>query len=134
MMKFKYDSTRLLVKDFKACFKFYRDVMGFKPTYGMDDEVYAHFDTGSMVLALFERKLMSAAVGTEHLPFDLMAQDKVCLVLVVDDVDAAFGVLKQRGAQSAGEPEDHLEWDMRSAYIRDPDGNLIEIYQPLPQS
>jgi catechol 2,3-dioxygenase-like lactoylglutathione lyase family enzyme len=35
-MEKKFQYTRLLVKDFKACFKFYRDVMGFKPTFGTE--------------------------------------------------------------------------------------------------
>jgi hypothetical protein len=62
-MDFKYEYTRLLVSDFKTCFLFYRDVMGFKPTYGTEVDTYADFSLGSVTLALFDRHEMSEAVG-----------------------------------------------------------------------
>ena len=33
-MTVRYSFTRLLVRDFPASFRFYRDVMGFTPTFG----------------------------------------------------------------------------------------------------
>ena len=70
-MSYKFTYTRLLVSDFKACFRFYRDVMGFQPTFGNEDDVYADFNTGEVVIALFDRSLMSKAIGTSHLPADV---------------------------------------------------------------
>ena len=37
----KYANTRLLVRDFPASFLFYRDVLGFAPICGAEDDVYA---------------------------------------------------------------------------------------------
>jgi lactoylglutathione lyase len=40
-------SVRLLVSDFDSCFRFYRDVMGFRPTWGEEGDGYADFDAGA---------------------------------------------------------------------------------------
>jgi catechol 2,3-dioxygenase-like lactoylglutathione lyase family enzyme len=37
----------LLVGDFPACFRFYRDVMRFRPTFGDEGDGYADFDVGA---------------------------------------------------------------------------------------
>ena len=74
---------------------------------------------------------MSEAVGTSHLPAEVNAQDKICLVFAVENVDAICQQLKTREIQLAVEPTDHADWGVRTAHFRDPDGNLIEINQPL---
>jgi len=130
-MVYKYEYTRLLVPNFKACFLFYRDVMGFTATFGTEDEVYADFETGSTIIALFEQHLMSAAMGTRELPAQADAQDKVCLVFGVDDIDKTCQRLEQHGVEIIAGPADRKEWGIRAAHFRDPAGNLIEINQPL---
>ena len=45
----------------------------------------------------------------------------------VEDVDGACQALKDRGANVAFEPRDYY-WG-RSAYLRDPDGHLVELTQ-----
>jgi lactoylglutathione lyase len=133
-MKFKYDYTRLLVSNFKACYLFYRDVMGFQATYGTENDTYADFDTGAVTIALFDQQEMSTAVGTSHLPAQVSAQDKVCLTFSVEDVDASCHQLKTQGIQLTAEPTDRPGWGIRTAHFRDPAGNLIEINQPLSRS
>ena len=130
-MNYRYDYTRLLVTDFKACFLFYRDMLGFQATFGTENDVYADFNTGKVTIALFDRLNMSKAVGTSHLPAEAEAQDKVCLVFEVDDVDATCLQLKEKGIQLAAGPIDRPDWGIRTAHFRDPGGNLIEINQPL---
>ena len=61
--------VRLLVRDFPACFRFYRDVFGFNVTYGDEDDRYADFEAGDALLALFKRDLMATAVGAETMPY-----------------------------------------------------------------
>ncbi len=133
-MSYKFAYTRLLVSNFKACFVFYRDVMGFQPTFGSENDVYADFNTGEVTLALFDRLEMSKAIGTTQLPAEAEAQDKIALIFSVQDVDATWQELKQWGVSLSTGPADRPDWGMRSAYIRDPAGNLIEIYQPLPSA
>jgi catechol 2,3-dioxygenase-like lactoylglutathione lyase family enzyme len=130
---FKYDFTRLLVSNFKECFRFYRDVLGFQPTYGTENDTYADFAAGSVSIALFDKNEMSQALGTSGKPARADSQDSVCLVFGVESVDAACLRLAEYGLQLLVGPEDHPEWGIRTAHFRDPDGNLIEINNPLKQ-
>ena len=77
-MNLTYQFTRLLVSNFKACFIFYRDILGFTPIYGTEDEVYADFDCGPVNISLFDKYLMNKAIGNEDLPVSSQEQDKVC--------------------------------------------------------
>jgi catechol 2,3-dioxygenase-like lactoylglutathione lyase family enzyme len=131
-MNYKYEFTRLLVSNFKECFLFYRDVMGFRAGFGTEDDTYADFTVGAVNISLFDKREMSAAVHTAHLPESADAQDKVCLVFAVENVDEACRQLRSKGIRLAVEPTDHADWGVRTAHFRDPDGNLIEINQPLP--
>lgn len=127
----KYEFTRLLVSDFVACFRFYRDVMGFQVSFGTEDDTYADFAVGAVNISLFDKQEMSETLGTAHLPHHSNIQDKVCMVFAVEDVDAVCERLKAKGVQLATEPTDHPDWGIRTAHLRDPDGNLIEINQPI---
>jgi catechol 2,3-dioxygenase-like lactoylglutathione lyase family enzyme len=130
-MSFKYTYTRLLVPNFKECFLFYRDVMGFQATYGSEDDIYGDFDTGPTNLALFIQSGMSEAVGTNDLPAQASAQDKVCLCFLVENVDETCQRLTAQGVDLLMPPTDRRDWGIRTAHFRDPAGNLIEINQPL---
>ena len=130
-MSYSYDYTRLLVDDFAACFLFYNGVLGLEPTMGTEDDVYAEFKTGDTTLALFKREAMNEAIGTTALPAPAPAQDRVCLIFDVEDVDVESARLSGLGVTLLAEPADRPEWSIRTAHFRDPDGNLIEINQPL---
>ncbi len=128
----KFQYTRLLVNNFRDCYVFYRDILGFKATFGTEDDLYADFDTGAVTLALFSRSNMSEALGTTALPDDAKAQDTVCLCFAVENVDAACEQLAKHGVGLITEPTDRSDWGIRTAHFRDPAGNLLEIFQPLP--
>jgi catechol 2,3-dioxygenase-like lactoylglutathione lyase family enzyme len=55
------------------------------------------------------------------------------LALQVDDVDAAYAELIAAGVAPHSEPESFPPADpsLRIAFLRDPDGNLLELIQPL---
>ena len=126
-MNLKFTHVRLLVRDFRACYRFYRDVMGFPVTWGTEDERYADFAAGEVILALFDRAAMAEAVGAASKPLHAEMQDAACLIFEVEDVDSAFAELVRRGAEPAAAPIDHPDWGIRTAHLRDPDCNLIEI-------
>jgi uncharacterized glyoxalase superfamily protein PhnB len=48
----------------------------------------------------------------------------------VPDVDAAHAELVAAGVSSVTPPTDR-GWGQRTAYVRDPDGNLVELVQDL---
>jgi lactoylglutathione lyase len=74
---------------------------------------------------------MSAAVGTSALPARAEAQDAVCIVFGVDDVDAAERRLEAAGVPIVVGATDRAAWEVRTLHVRDPDGRLVEINAPL---
>lgn len=130
----KLDNVRLLVNKFDECFRFYKDVMGFKVTWGKEGEGYASFDAGAIGLAIFQRGVMAADIGTTGLPSDAECQDKSALIFSVDSVDATVKSLEARGARFVTRPKTYPDYGTRSAHLRDPDGNLIEVYSQLPRT
>ena len=130
-MALRYAFTRLLVRDFPACFRFYRDTLGFTPAFGEETDVYADFQTGEVTIALFDRGAMAEAVGTSALPSTASAQDTVALCFAVDNVDQACDDLRAKGVSLLTEPQDRADWMIRTAHFRDPDGNLLEVFSPI---
>jgi len=51
------------------------------------------------------------------------------LAFVVDDVAEAYAKLVAAGAEPAIPPSEYEGW---TAYVKDPDGNWIELYQKTP--
>ena len=132
----KIDHVRLLVKNFAECFRFYRDVIGLKVLWGNEADSYASFidQTGEMPnIALFKREAMADAIGTSGLPVDANCQDRTVLIIGVQDVDAEFKRMQELGVRIVSEPKNYPGWGMRSSYVRDPDGNLIELTGELPR-
>ena len=127
----RHTYNRLLVADFRASFLFYRDLLGFTPTFGDENDVYADFDTGGVTLALFRRDLMAHVVGAAEKPAEVESQDKVAFIFSVEDVDAIYRQLQATGVTFVTAPQDRADWGIRTAHFRDPDGNLLEIFSPL---
>ncbi|MEV4255109.1 VOC family protein [Spirillospora sp. NPDC049652] len=124
---------RLLIDDFDACARFYtgalRELLGVEPARMLPEARYAHWDLdGEGALSLFGRAAIAAVTGTAGLP-PASGQDRSMLVFKVDDVDAATKALEALGASVVAAPADRPEWgpNLRSAHLRDPDGNLLEL-------
>ena len=133
----KFAHPRLLVGKFSECFLFYQDVVGLKVTWGDENDSYASFDNQErkeIVLALFGRQAMAETVFADHLPKNAQAQDRVALIFHVDDVDGEADRIQARGIQLIAEPKDFPGWGIRSTYLRDPDGNLLELYSDLDRA
>ena len=129
--------TRLLVVNFAECFKFYKDVMGFEVTWGDENDSYAAFsdqEGEETTLAMYRRKDMADILGTADLPLEADCQERAILIFEVEDVDAKFKELSEQGAEVALEPQDFVDFGFRGAYLRDPDGNLIELTGALERS
>jgi len=117
---------RLIVSDFAGMFRFYRDVIGLKPQFDDDSGPYAAFKPdGGSTIALHDRVALAEVVP------DLAPAggDRSLVALRVDDVDAYLIELRGRGA-AATEPA-VLDGRVRVAYLRDPEGNLLELQQWL---
>ena len=123
---------RLLVADFDACFRFYRDIMGFKVLWGSEGGTYADFEAGpGLTLALFDRDEMAVAAGTRAGSVGTDDPDRAVLVVKADDLAADVELLENLGALFFTGIENRPGWGIRTAHLRDPDGNLIELYEDL---
>ena len=108
-----------MVEDLDRSIAFYTDVVGL--TLGHRSGPYAQFDTGMCRLALYQRDAMDDLVGPG---------ERFEIGFKVDDVDAAFAAMVAAGADAVVEPETR-PWGQRTAYVRDPDGHLVELAQDL---
>ncbi len=126
---------RLLTDQFPIMFRFYRDALDLSVRWGDEDGIYADLDTGTGVdIALFSRERVAEMIGTAGLPPSGAAQDPIMLIVAVDDVDFRANRLVEHGAALVNEPADQPDHGIRSAHLRDPDGNLIELNTELPHS
>ena len=125
----KLTHVRLLVHDYPACFRFYRDILGLRVNQGVEDGVYAEFDAGDCMVSLYGRDMMEAAIGEVGRPDPVGVADRMVLTFEVPSVDAAYEDLRKRGVEFDAGPTDRPEWFLRTAHFRDPSGNLIEIYE-----
>ena len=124
------DYAILIVEDLDRALRFYTDVLGLR--LGHRSGEYAQLDTGATRLGLYTRDAMAKTLGMSLKP---PAQDAPGFEIgfKVPDVGAAFAELVERGASAVMPPTDR-PWGQRTAYVRDPDGHLIELAQDLGQS
>lgn len=120
---------RLLVSDFPAVYRFYRDVLGLKPQFEAEDGPYAKLspDVGHAAIALQARAQMGAVLGPSGAE---PAGHRALVALRVDDLEAVHRELISRGARFTREPAPMGD-RMRVAYLADPEGNLIELQEWL---
>lgn len=130
-MKVRASYTRLLVSDLEACFNFYRDVMEFKVNIEALRDGYAEFAAGDMTLALFRRQEMAEIIGNENKPTHAECQDKFVLIFTVANLEEECQKLKHKGVKFAKEPLSNPSYNLKTAYLRDPDENLIGLFQQI---
>ena len=121
---------RLLVHDFSACFRFYRDVLGLQPQTNDERGAYEKFSfpDGRAAIALQSRAHFAASFS--GLRTSSSSHDAALIALKVEDVDAYCDALSSRGALILEAPT--TQWGrLRVAYLRDPEQNLIELQQWL---
>jgi lactoylglutathione lyase len=117
------DYVVLVVTDLDRALGFYVDTLGLR--LGHRSGPYAQLDTGRTRLALFERDAMAATLGRELAPPDPDAPGFE-VGFKVDDVDEAAAELVAAGVEAVTPPTDR-PWGQRTAYVRDPDGHLVEL-------
>lgn len=117
---------RVLPTDFARSFRFYHDVLGLELREGREEGVYASFASETAQVSLFARGLMDAAV-----PGGVAAAGGAVLVFEVASVDGTYSRLVAAGVAFENEPHDRPEWGIRVVHLRDPDGLLVELNEPL---
>ncbi|MFN0092976.1 MAG: VOC family protein [Acidimicrobiales bacterium] len=117
------DYVVLVVEDLDRALAFYTGVLGLP--LGHRSGPYAQLATGRTRLALYLRSAMADTLGAPAAPPD-PDRPGFELGFKVGDVDAAFAELTAAGAAAVTPPTDRA-WGQRTAYVRDPDGHLIEL-------
>lgn len=121
------DYVILIVEDLDRALTFYTGVLGL--TLGHRSGDYAQLDTGVTRLGLYTRRAMANIL---HMALDAPTSNAPGFEIgfKVADVDVTFNDIVGRGASAVVPPTDRF-WGQRTAYIRDPDGHLIELAQDL---
>ena len=124
------DYVILIVEDLDRALRFYVDVLGLRLGHRSGD--YAQLDTGATRLGLYTRGAMAKTLGMSLKPPSHNAPGFE-IGFKVPDVGEAFAELVGRGASAVMPPTDR-PWGQRTAYVRDPDGHLIELAQDISSS
>jgi len=117
--------TCLNVADGERSVEWYTEELGFEESWGFES------DDGRTVNRYVadedgvELQLSETAGDTEFEAGTLWDH----LAIKVDDVDAAFERIEHFGAVK--EPADQPAAGARTAFIKDPDGHVIELIEPL---
>jgi lactoylglutathione lyase len=94
----RFAHVRLLVDDFDACLRFYRDTLRLPLALEAGDGVYAEFNAGDATPALCRRDLMSHVVGADD-NNAASDSDDVVITFAVDGVDETGQELRDRGVE-----------------------------------
>jgi catechol 2,3-dioxygenase-like lactoylglutathione lyase family enzyme len=127
-MRFGY--TILYVSDVAASVEFYERALGQRRRFVHESGQYAELDTGDTALAFAAHELAAANVPGVFRPRerpDAAPTFEVCFV--TDNVQSAFDRAIEAGADSVSPPQTK-PWGQDVAYVRDPDGNLVELASP----
>lgn len=129
----KFNNVRLLVKNFKECFKFYTEQLGLEPAWGDENDCYASFKVADGIegFALFVSDFMAPAVGNTEKEQPSGYREKMMISFEVENVDETYQKLLEKGVVFINEPTDMSDWGMRVVHLRDPEENLIELFTPL---
>lgn len=129
MINFSY--TILYVSDVAASLKFYEQAFGFQQKMITPDQNYGELLTGSTTLSFASHTLAKSnlkdgytASDPDHRPFGFE------IGLATADVGAVLHAAIAAGGTLAAAPETK-PWGQVVAYVKDPDGFLIEICTPL---
>lgn len=101
---------------------FYTDLFGAEEIFRVPDEgpvFYLGLRIGDTDLGLVAKE------GAEH-----GGAPRMLLSIGVDDVDATLGRVEALGGSVSGGPKD-MPWGQRVAHVLDPDGNPVNLTQPI---
>lgn len=125
--------TLVYVEDVDATLTFYTSAFGLSRRFLTPEGDYGELETGSTTLAFVGNDLaranLDAAGGYD--PLDAAARPPaVTLTLVTDDVSGTVTTAIAAGATGYVDATDK-PWGQTVAYVRDPNGLLVEIATPV---
>jgi lactoylglutathione lyase len=127
----RFGYTIMYVEDVPRSLDFYERALGLERRFLHESGDYGELETGATALAFATHGLAAS-----NLPnvYDAATQNggrppfEVCFV--TEDVERAYQRAVEAGADAVTEPKTK-PWGQDVAYVRDPDGNLIELASPV---
>ncbi len=120
-------SIRLITDDIRHLVGFYERVLGASAVWSNDD--FAEFRTASGTLAIGSTRTVALFGEGAARPAD---NHTAIIEFIVEDVDSLFDGLESWVTAVVARPTD-MPWGNRSLLVRDPDGNLINLFTPVTE-
>jgi len=125
----RYASTIVYVPDVPAAVRFFADAFGLEPGFADPGGTYATLAGEGGQLAFASHDQGASAVGDEA----RRAPAGFEVWIEADDVPAAVRSALAAGAELVAEPAEK-PWGQTVAYVRSPDGVLVELGTPVSTS
>ena len=126
-MHFAY--TILYVRDVPAALEFYERAFGQSRRFLHESGEYGELETGVTTLAFAAHALAAENLGEAFRPLEPGSATPFEVCFVTNDVQAGYRQALESGAEAVSEPRTK-PWGQDVAYVRDPEGTLIEIASP----
>ncbi|OBI02894.1 VOC family protein [Mycobacterium scrofulaceum] len=121
----KFVSTRIITADVNRLVGFYETVTGVPAVWG--NELFAEIPTPVGTLAIGSDKTVPLFAAGSAEP---AANRSAIVEFMVDDVDAEYERLRGHVGEVVTEPTT-MPWGNRALLLRDPDGNLVNLFTPV---
>ncbi|GAB4539072.1 MAG: VOC family protein [Pleurocapsa sp.] len=128
-MNLTFKGTRLLVSDYEACLEFYQNILGFELIYQSDRHDEADLKLGDTRLNIIKRQTMAEIVEFPATPVSEDIPNNLALIFTTKDLDKTCHELEQKNVALITKPVYRPQWGIKTVYLRDPNRNLIGIYQ-----
>jgi catechol 2,3-dioxygenase-like lactoylglutathione lyase family enzyme len=124
-MKLGY--TLVYVPDVAASLSFFDKAFGLSTRFVHDSGGYGELDTGATTLGFAQHAVARANLGRDYVAADTSDHPLGMEIgLVTDDVAAAYRQALAAGASPLAPPS-IKPWGQTVAYVRCPDGTLVEL-------
>jgi catechol 2,3-dioxygenase-like lactoylglutathione lyase family enzyme len=118
-------SVRIITSDVARLVGFYERATGLRADWATDDFAELHTPGGTLAIAA-PRTLPFLAPGTVQ-----PAENRSVIIdFLVEDVDGVYKNLAGFVEEFVNEPTT-MPWGNRSLLLRDPDGNLVNLFTPV---
>ncbi|TDP00633.1 VOC family protein [Flavobacterium sp. 245] len=129
MVKFGY--TILYVNDVEKAIEFYENAFGFSRKFITPDNDYGELSTGETTLSFASKNLASQNLSDGFIESNLENKPfAIEIGFITEDVGELLQKATSFGAVLVTEPT-KKPWGQVVAYVRDPEGFLIEICTPM---
>lgn len=131
MRPMKLGYVILYVGDVEAAIAFYERAFGLARRFVHESGQYGELETGATALAFVTEATATENGGSFHPARPTDPPPAMEVALTCDDVPAAFARAVAAGGISVKQPATK-PWGQTVAYVRDPNGFLVELCTPMP--